>query len=173
MALNHYLYLSISHFLLLVSYQRLSLWHHTSIDKIKKSKSYIFQYLNNDKIPHLSSSTVKKRQYWHLLTVNSWLKEENLLSLESESKYDFIDISLQTSRLCHKSLLSFRNICTFAPTKERNTEKRTKKNRKSITRMLIDSYWGTTSKMLMVFQICTKTFVNHWLSVYVRFEEVK
>ena len=126
MALNHYLYLSISHFLLLVSYQRLSLWHHTSIDKIKKSKSYIFQYLNNDKIPHLSSSTVKKRQYWHLLTVNSCLKEENLLSLESESKYDFIDISLQTSRLCHKSLLSFRNICTFAPTKERNTEKRTK-----------------------------------------------
>ena len=30
--------------------------------------------------------------------------------------------------------------CTFAPTKGRNTKKRTKKNRKSIARMLIDSY---------------------------------
>ena len=48
-------------------------------------------------------------------------------------------------------------LCT---NKERNTEKRTKKNRKSIARMLIDSYWGTTSKMLMVFLICTNTFVN-------------
>ena len=33
-----------------------------------------------------------------------------------------------------------RIISTFAATKERNTEKRTKKNRKSIARMLIDSY---------------------------------
>ena len=72
-------------FSLLISYQRLPLWYHTSIDWIKKSKSCIFQYLNNDKISHLSSSTVKKRQYWHLFTVNSWLKEENLLSLDCKN----------------------------------------------------------------------------------------
>ena len=71
----------------------------------------------------------------------------------------------------HKLLLVWKKVSTFAPTKERNTEKRTRKNRKSITQMLIDSYWGTTSKMLMMFHICTKTFVNRWLSVYVRLEE--
>ena len=55
--------------------------------------------------------------------------------------------------------------------KEETQRKGQRKNRKSIARMLINSYWGITLRMLMAFLICTKTFVNRWLLVYVRWEE--